>query len=73
MISDRFQGKPVNITVILAYAPTSKAEEAEVEWFTLETNRDHFVILRVHSSTAFRTVLLNMRATPFLLRDSCPQ
>ena len=33
MISDRFQGKPVNITVILAYAPTSKAEEAEVEWF----------------------------------------
>ena len=28
-----FQGKPVNITVIQAYAPTSKAEEAEVEWF----------------------------------------
>ena len=28
-----FQGKPFNITVIQAYAPTSKAEEAEVEWF----------------------------------------
>ena len=28
-----FQGKPLNITVIQAYAPTSKAEEAEVEWF----------------------------------------
>ena len=27
-----FQGKPFNITVIQAYAPTSKAEEAEVEW-----------------------------------------
>ena len=27
------QGKPLNITVIQAYAPTSKAEEAEVEWF----------------------------------------
>ena len=33
MISVRFQGKPFNITVIQAYAPTSKAEEAEVEWF----------------------------------------
>ena len=32
MISDRFQGKPFNITVIQGYAPTSNAEEAEVEW-----------------------------------------
>ena len=28
-----FQGKPFNITVIQVYAPTSKAEEAEVEGF----------------------------------------
>ena len=27
-----FQGKPFNITAIQAYAPTSNAEEAEVEW-----------------------------------------
>ena len=33
MISIRFQGKPLNITVIQVYAPTSNAEEAEVEWF----------------------------------------
>ena len=32
MICVRFQGKPFNITVIQAYAPTSNAEEAEVEW-----------------------------------------
>ena len=31
MISVRFHGKPFNITVIQAYAPTSNAEEAEVE------------------------------------------
>ena len=31
MISVGFQGKPFNITVIQVYAPTSKAEEAEVE------------------------------------------
>ena len=33
MISVRFQGKPFNITVTQAYAPTSNAEEAEVEQF----------------------------------------
>ena len=32
MISIRFQGKQFNITVIQAYAPTSNAEEADVEW-----------------------------------------
>ena len=33
MISVRFQGKPFNISVIQAYAPTSNAEETEVEPF----------------------------------------
>ena len=33
MISVRFQGKPFNITVILVYAPTTDAEEAEVDQF----------------------------------------
>ena len=33
MISVLLQGKPFNITVIQVYAPTSNAEEAEVEWF----------------------------------------
>ena len=33
IISVRFQGKPFNITVNQVYAPTSNAEEAEVEWF----------------------------------------
>ena len=33
MISVHFQWKPFNITVIQVYAPTSNAEEAEVEWF----------------------------------------
>ena len=32
-MSVRFQGKPFNIRVIQAYAPTSKAEETGVEWF----------------------------------------
>ena len=33
MISISLQGKPFNITVIQVYAPTSNAEETEVEWF----------------------------------------
>ena len=34
MISVRFQGKPFSITIIQVYAPTSNAEEAEVEQFS---------------------------------------
>jgi len=33
MISARFQGKPFNITVIQVYAPTTNAEEVEVQQF----------------------------------------
>ena len=40
MIFVRFQGKPFNITVIQVYAPTSNAEEAEVEQF-YEDLQDH--------------------------------
>ena len=34
MISVHFQGKLFNIIVIQVYAPTSNAEEAEIEWFS---------------------------------------
>ena len=34
MISVCFQGKYFNITGIQVYAPTTKDEEAEVEWFS---------------------------------------
>ena len=33
MFSVHFQGKPVSVTAILVYVPTSNNEEAEVEWF----------------------------------------
>ena len=36
MISVCFQGKPFSITVIRVYAPTSNAEEAEVEQFYVD-------------------------------------
>ena len=33
MISVRFQGKAINITIIQVYAPMSNAEDAEIEQF----------------------------------------
>ena len=45
----------------------------DIEWFALKMNRDHSVVFEIAPSTAFRTVLLTMMATPFLLRDTCPR
>ena len=44
MISVRLQGKPFNITVIQVSAPTSNAEEVEVEWFYEELQDVLFII-----------------------------
>ena len=44
----------------------------DVEWFDLEKTEIILSFLRLHPSTAFQTLFLTMRATPFLLRDSCP-
>ena len=63
MISVRFQGKPFNITVIQAYAPTSNAEEAEVEQFyedllELAPKKDVlFIIWDWNVSTGSREIL----------------
>ena len=40
----------------------------DTEWLALETNKDQS-FLRLHPSTVFQTLLLTMKATPFLLRD----
>ena len=45
----------------------------DIEWFALETNRDHSVIFEIASKYCILDSLLTMRATPFLLRDSCQQ
>ena len=43
----------------------------DTEWFALETNRDHSVVFEIASK--YFGLLLTVMATPFLLRDSCPQ
>ena len=57
MISVCFQGKPFNIMVIQTYAPTSNAEEAEVEWY-YEDLQD------IRPVRPVRQDLLNLELTP---------
>ena len=45
---------------------------SNIEWFALETNRDHSVIFEIAPKYCILDSL-TMRATLFLLRDSCPQ
>ena len=77
MISVRFQGKPFNITVIQAYAPTSNAEEAEVERFyedlqdllELTPKKD---VLFIIGAAAAAAKLLHLCPTLCDLRDGSP-
>ena len=49
---------------------------SDLEWFALEMNQDHSVIFEIAPSTEpsiAPKLLLTMRASPFLLGDSCPQ
>ena len=58
MISVHFQGKPFNITVIQVYAPTSNAEEAEVERFRLrQCSNYHTIALISHASKVMLKIL----------------
>ena len=45
----------------------------DIEWFPLEMDRGHSVILEIASKYCFSDSFFDMMVTPFLLRDSCPQ
>ena len=60
----------------LLYADTGWGiglDYCDIEWFALETNRDRSVVFEIASKYCICTLLLTMMATPFFLRDSCPQ
>ena len=44
-----------------------------IEWFALETKRDHSVVFEIAPKYCISDSLLTMMATPFLLRDYCLQ
>ena len=43
----------------------------DIEWFALELNRDYSVVFEIASKYCI-SLLLTVRATPFLLKDPCP-
>ena len=45
----------------------------DIEWFALETNRDHSVVFEIASKYCIPDSSVVMRATSFRLRDSYPQ
>ena len=46
---------------------------SDVEWLPWKWTKIILLFLRLHPGTEFWTLLLTLGATPFLLRDSCPQ
>ena len=71
--SCRSSEKPFNFSFFRVTGQGINLDYHDIELFALEMNRDHSIIFELHPSTSFQTLLLTMMATPFLLRDSCPQ
>ena len=73
MISVHFQGKLFNITVIQVYAPTSNAEEAEVEWFyedlqdllELTPKKDVLFIVGDWNAQPYAHLIVGLQPSPF--------
>ena len=63
--------RTIQLQILQHYWLGIDLDYSDIEWFALETEII-LSFLRLHPSTAFQTPLLTMRATPFLLRDSCP-
>ena len=45
----------------------------DIAWLILESNRDHSFVFEITLKYCISTLLLTLRAIPFLLRDSFPQ
>ena len=48
-------------------------DHSDIEWFGFEMKRDHSVVFEIASKYCILDSFVSMMATPFLLRDSCPQ
>ena len=65
--------EPFNFSFFSITGQGIDLDYCDIEWFALEMNRDHSVIFEtVPKYGICCTLLLTMRATPFLLKGSCP-
>ena len=67
MISVRFQGKPFSITVIQVYAPTSNAEEAELEQFYEDLQE----LLELTHEKDVLCIISSVQFSHLVVSDSC--
>ena len=65
--------EPFNVSFFGSSGWYIDLDYCDIEWFALETNRDHSVVFEITSKYCIWTLLLTIMATPFLLRHSCPQ
>ena len=65
--------RTVQLQLLQRYSWGIGLDYLDIEWFALETNRDHSVVFEIASKYCIWNLLLTMMATQFLLRDSCPQ
>ena len=62
--------RAVQLQLLQHYWLGHSLDYCDIEWFALETNRNHSVIFEIaHTLDSF----VDYEATPFLLRDSFPQ
>ena len=64
--------RTVQLQLLQNYWSGIDLDYCDIEWFALETNRDHSVVFEIASKYCIWDCFA-MRATLFLLRDSCPQ
>ena len=67
------QRTEVELQLLQCYSLGRDLDYCDIEWFALETNRDHSVVFEIAFKYCISDFLLTMMATPFLLKDSCPQ
>ena len=65
--------RTIQLQLLQCYWLGDRLDYCDIEWFALETNRDHSVVFEIASKYCILDSLLTMMATPFLQRDSCPQ
>ena len=63
----------LNLSFLIITDQGIDLDYCDIDWFALETNRDHSVIFEIAPKYCILDFLLTMTATPFLLTDSCPQ
>ena len=65
--------RTIQLQLLQRYYRGTDLDYCDIEWFTLEMNRDHSVIFEIASKFGISDSFVDYRASPFLQRDSCPQ